>query len=151
MSKAYSGKFEPINKEKYKGDWRKITYRSGWEKWLMAYLDRNSRVKRWGSETIVIPYYSRMDEKKRRYYMDFEVTYDTGETFMFEVKPYKETIPPIKPQRMTSKSKSRYMMEVYTYGVNMDKWKAAKEAADKHNMKFRLITENSLKQLGWKQ
>ncbi|AHY25131.1 putative head completion protein [Pectobacterium bacteriophage PM2] len=28
---AYSGKFIPVNKEKYKGDWRKITYRSSWE------------------------------------------------------------------------------------------------------------------------
>ena len=25
------GKFEPTNKKKYKGNWQKITYRSGWE------------------------------------------------------------------------------------------------------------------------
>lgn len=148
---TYKGKYPPINKEKYKGDWSKITYRSGWEKWFMKYLDTNPRVVKWNSESVIIPYYSRLDEKYRRYYMDFWAKFDTGEEYLFEVKPYKETFPPKKPLRMTTKTKNRYAQEVYTFGVNMDKWKAAKEAADKHNMKFRLITENSLKKLGWKQ
>lgn len=151
MSKAYSGSFRPENLEKYSGDWTSIKYRSGWEKFLMSYLDRNPRVVKWGSETIVIPYFSKLDEKKRRYYVDFFVQYDTGEKYMFEVKPHKETIPPIQPKVMTGKTKARYMNELYTYQVNQDKWKAAVEAADKHKMKFRLITEHSLKQMGMKQ
>lgn len=148
MSKAYSGKFVPVNKEKYQGDWKSITYRSLWEKFYMTHLDTNNRVVRWGSETVVIPYWSEMDGKKRRYFVDFKVTYDNGVTYLIEVKPHKETLPPVPPKKMTSKSKSRYMNEVYTYKVNQDKWKAALDVADKHKMKFRLVTENALKKLG---
>ena len=55
-SNTYKGKYVPENKEKYKGDIRKITYRSSWERWIMQWLDRNPRVAKWGSETVVIPY-----------------------------------------------------------------------------------------------
>lgn len=148
---TYSGKYKPKNPEKYKGDWRKMTYRSSWELFVMQWADSNPRIVKWGSETVVIPYFSSLDQKQRRYYMDFYVMFDTGQEYLFEVKPFKETIPPVKPKRMTPKSKQRYENEVYTYGVNMDKWKAAKIAAEKNNMEFRLLTEKSLKKLGMRR
>lgn len=147
---AYSGRYKPVNIEKYKGDWRKITYRSSWEHWFMRYLDNNKNIVKWNSECVIIPYFSNADGKKRRYFMDFWALYDNGQEFFFEVKPYKETQPPTKPANMTTTAKRRYINELYTYSVNTDKWKAAWSAAEKRNIKFRLLTENSLKKLGWR-
>lgn len=147
---AYKGRFVPINKEKYKGNYNNITYRSSWESYVMKWLDNNPDVLKWNSEDCIIPYFSTADGKNRRYFMDFWVKFKNGSEFFLEVKPYKETQPPVKPKRLTSKSKNRYLQELYTYSVNMDKWKAAKAVSDKVGIKFRLVTEKSLKQLGWK-
>lgn len=147
---AYSGKFVPTNKEKYKGDWKKITYRSSWEQYFMRWLDNHPNVVQWNSEEVVIPYFCNAEGKKRRYFMDFWAKFDDGKQFFFEVKPFKETQPPKQPANITVASKKRFMNEVYTYSVNMDKWKAAQATANKMGINFRLITENSLKKLGWK-
>lgn len=147
---AYSGKFVPVNKEKYKGDWKKITYRSSWEQFVMRWLDNHPDVKKWNSESVIIPYFSNADGKKRRYFMDFWVLWNTGKQFLFEVKPAKETKPPVRPTQMTTAAKKRYMNEAYTWSVNHDKWKATMAFAEKNDIEFRLLTENSLKKLGWK-
>ncbi|ASZ76390.1 head completion protein [Proteus phage PM2] len=147
---AYKGKFLPVNKDKYKGDWRKITYRSSWEHFFMKWLDNNSDVVSWSSETVIIPYFSNADGKKRRYFMDFWAKFKSGQEFLFEVKPFKETQPPRPPANVTVKAKKRFMEEMYTYQVNSDKWKAAKKLADKMNLQFKIVTERSLKTMGWK-
>ncbi|ASD52061.1 head closure [Pseudomonas phage PspYZU05] len=147
---AYSGGFMPTNHQKYKGDLRKIKYRSSWEHWLMKWCDTNPLVVKWNSEEVVIPYFSNADGKKRRYFMDFYVKFENGQEFFFEVKPAKETVPPPKPVKLTTHAKKRYINELYTYSVNQDKWKAAFKVAEQNNIKFRIITENSLKALGWK-
>lgn len=116
----------------------------------MKWLDNHPNVVQWNSEEVVIPYFSNADGKKRRYFMDFWAKFDTGQQFFFEVKPAKETVPPKKPVQMTTAAKKRFMNEVYVYQVNTDKWKAASATADKMGITFRLITENSLKKLGWK-
>ena len=116
----------------------------------MRWLDNHPNVVQWGSETVIIPYFSNADGKKRRYYMDFWVKFDTGQQFFFEVKPLKETRPPTKPVNNTTASKKRFINEMYTWSVNSDKWKAAQATADKMGITFRIITENSLKKLGWK-
>ena len=82
--------------------------------------------------------------------MDMWVKFDDGKQFFFEVKPKKETLPPIKPSNLTTAAKKRYMTEYYTYCVNQDKWKAAQKVADKMGINFRLITEDALKKLGFK-
>lgn len=149
---SYSGRFVPTNKNKYKGDWSKITYRSSWEHWLMKRLDNDPTVLRWNSEETVIPYYSTVDQKKRRYYMDFwaiyQLTDGSTQEFFFEVKPKKETQEPPRPAKLTAKAKQRYMNELYTYKVNCDKWEAAQTLADKRGIKFRLITEDALRRMG---
>ena len=147
---AYKGSWFPKNIEKYKGDHRKITYRSNWEKFMFNWLDSNPDVYKWGSETVIIPYYSRADGKKRRYYMDLWVKFKSGDEFFFEVKPAKETVKPAIPSKMTATTKKRYINDMYTFMVNEDKWSAAQIAADKMNIKFRLITEKALKRLGYK-
>lgn len=147
---AYSGSFMPTNLEKYKGNFRKIKYRSTWEQYMMRWLDTNPQVVKWNSEEVVIPYFSNADGKKRRYFMDFWAKFDTGQEFFFEVKPAKETRPPVKPARLTTAAKRRYLDEIYTWQVNTDKWTAAQNVAVKMNINFRLITEHALKKLGWK-
>lgn len=146
---SYSGKWFPKNIEKYKGDPRKITYRSNWEKFMFNWLDNNPDIDKWGSETVVIPYFSNADGKKRRYFMDVWCRYKNGQEFFFEIKPEKETRPPVPPAKMTTAAKKRYINEVYTFSVNRDKWLAAQKSADKLGIKFRLITEPALKKLGF--
>lgn len=147
---AYSGKWLPTNLSKYRGDPKKITYRSNWEKFFFAYLDKNPDIVAWGSETAVIPYFSNADGKKRRYFMDIWMKDKNGQEFFVEIKPKKETQPPIKPVHLTTAAKKRYMNEIYVYSVNMDKWKAASALAEKKNIKFRVLTEDGLKRLGFK-
>lgn len=147
---SYKGTYQPVNKEKYKGDWTKITYRSSWEAFLMKWCDVNPAVKRWNSEEVVIPYFSNADGKKRRYFMDFYVEMHDGNVYLLEVKPEKETRPPQKPTRNTAKAKQTFAQELYTYCVNIDKWKAASKLCEQRNWTFRIVTEKSLKKLGWK-
>lgn len=40
---TYKGSFVPENIQKYKGDPRKITYRSSWERYVMKWLDKTTR------------------------------------------------------------------------------------------------------------
>lgn len=147
---AYSGRFMPKNHEKYRGDIRKIQYRSSWESWFMRWLDANPNVVKWNSEEVVIPYFSNADGKKRRYFMDFWFKTEDGKEFFIEIKPKKETMPPPKPAQLTTATKKRYIDSIYTWSVNNDKWAAAQKVAEKNNVQFRLLTEDGLKKLGWK-
>ena len=58
---AYSGKFIPTNIAKYRGDVKKIVYRSLWERRFMVYCDNTSAILEWGSEEVIIPYVSPLD------------------------------------------------------------------------------------------
>jgi len=138
------GFFKPVNPKKYIGDPTNIVYRSGWEKRVMDWLDTNTNVVRWGSEEIVIPYVSPIDNKLHRYFTDFyvEAVGRDGETrkMLLEVKPKAQTQEPKRPQRTTK----RYITEVMTYGVNQAKWKAAEDYCRHKGWEFRVITESDL-------
>ena len=60
---AYSGKYIPKNKNKYRGDPTGVVYRSHWEKLCFLWCDRNPNVKYWSSEETVIPYFWDIDKK----------------------------------------------------------------------------------------
>lgn len=147
---SYHGKFVPMNKEKYRGNWDKITYRSSWEKYCMELFDRNPEIIRWSSEEVVIPYFSEADGKQRRYFMDFYVKFKNGDEYLFEVKPDKETKKPVAPSTMTVAAKKRFMNEIYTYSVNVSKWKAAHKLCLRKGWGFKIITETTLRSWGWK-
>jgi hypothetical protein len=138
------GFFKPVNPKKYIGDPTNIVYRSGWEKRVMDWLDTNTNVVRWGSEEIVIPYVSPIDNKLHRYFTDFyvEAVGRDGETrkMILEVKPKAQTQEPKRPQRTTK----RYITEVMTYGVNQAKWKAAEDYCRHKGWEFKVITESDL-------
>ena len=142
---SYSGRYRPSNPSKYKGDPTNIIYRSLWERKFMVWCDKNENILEWGSEEIVIPYVSPVDNRIHRYFPDFYVRARTRvgrvEKFIIEVKPKSQCSPPKKQRRMTKK----YLTEVKTYAVNDAKWKAAREYCDDRRMKFLILTEKELK------
>ena len=142
---AYSGKYRPTYRKKYKGDPTNIIYRSLWELKFMKYCDLNENILEWGSEEIVIPYISPIDNRVHRYFPDFyvRVRSKTGriEKLIIEIKPLKQTTPPKKQQRRTK----RYITEVTTYAVNDAKWKAAREYCADRKWQFKILTEKELK------
>lgn len=143
-TKTYKGKFRTKNPAKYKGDINNIVYRSLWELRFMKWCDTNPSVEEWGSETIIVPYISPLDRKVHRYFVDFyiKVKDKTGrvEKYLIEIKPERFTKPPEIPQKKTK----RFVDEVFQYGVNEAKWKAAFEYCQDRNMKFIILTEKDL-------
>lgn len=145
MAKNYKqGFFKPQHPEKYRGDPTNIVYRSGWEKRVMDWCDTNKSVISWSSEEIVIPYKSPIDNRYHRYFVDFYVeAYDNEgvkQVYLLEVKPKGQTQEPIPQKKKTR----RYISEVYTWGINQAKWKAAEEYCKDRGWTFRLITETDL-------
>ena len=64
-------KYQVKKPEKYVGDVSNVVSRSSWETKFMRWCDMNPSVELWGSEIKAIPYYSKADQKVRRYYPDF--------------------------------------------------------------------------------
>ena len=146
MGHYHQGKYILKNPDKYIGNSKEITYRSSWEKKLMIMLDTHSRFIKWNSEGKAIPYFSKIDNKIRRYFPDIWVQYKdkNGNTVndCIEVKPFKETQPPKKSGGKNSKK--RYLKECLTYQKNQDKWNACNTWCKKNGWNFRLMTENEL-------
>lgn len=141
---AYSGLFRPSNPKKYMGDPKNIIYRSSWECKVMDWLDKNPDIISWASEELIIPYISPVDGRWHRYFPDFLVKVKTKDgtmkTMMLEVKPKKQTIPPVQPARKTKK----FIQEVVTWGINQAKWKAAEDYCLDRGWQFKVITEDHL-------
>jgi hypothetical protein len=143
-TKTYKGRFRVVNATKYKGDITNIVYRSLWELKFMKWCDSSISVVEWGSETVIIPYISPIDNKAHRYFVDFYIKVRTKanniEKYLIEIKPEKFTKPPEIPKKKTK----RFIDEVFQYGVNDAKWKAAFEFCKDRNMKFVILTEKDL-------
>jgi len=143
-TKTYKGKFRVDNPGKYKGDINNIVYRSLWELRFMKWCDKNPSVEEWGSETVIVPYISPIDRKVHRYFVDFyvKVRNKTGalQKYLIEIKPERFTKPPAIPKKKTKK----FIDEVFQYGVNDAKWKAAFEFCKDRNMTFMILTEKDL-------
>ena len=134
-------KWTPTRPEKYEGDVTNIIARSSWEIKFMNWADLNPGIISWGSETIIVPYRSPLDNKPHRYYCDFriKVKSTTGlKTFLIEIKPHGQTILP------KTTNKKRYLTECSTYMVNQAKWAAAKRWAEDRGWEFVVLTEYEL-------
>ena len=141
---AYSGRFRPINIKKYRGDYRNIIYRSSWEKVFMSYCDKNENVIEWGSEEVIIPYRSPLDNRLHRYFPDFYVKVrdksEVPKKYIIEIKPKRQCTEP-----KIQKTKNRkYVREVMEYAKNQAKWGAAKEFCKDRMMEFKILTEDNL-------
>ena len=141
---AYKGKFQPRNPQKYLGDPTNIVYRSRWELKFMGWLDDHPGVLQWGSEELIIPYRSPIDNRIHRYFPDFIIKKKTQDgkvdTVVVEIKPYAQT----KPPSIQTKTTKRYITEVQTWGINSSKWEAAVNYCNDRGWKFEIITEHEL-------
>ena len=95
---SYKGRYTIKCPEKYAGDAKKVVYRSLWERQAFKWCENNKNIKLWNSEEIVIPYKYEVDKKLHRYYVDLLIQMKNGDTYLIEIKPKKETIPPKKPK-----------------------------------------------------
>jgi hypothetical protein len=143
---SYSGKYKIKKPEKYAGNPNKVVYRSLWERQAFKWCENNPKVKLWNSEEIVVPYKSSVDKKLHRYFVDLLIQMDNKETYLIEIKPKNQTIPPKTRSRKTKK----YINEIVTYAKNQDKWEAATQFAKHKGWKFQVWTEETLKNLGIK-
>lgn len=110
----------------------------------MLWCDKNPSVLAWNSEGLIIDYYSPVDRRMRRYFVDFVVRIETSdgkfEDLIIEIKPHKETLPPKKG----NKREQIYLKECYTWEVNKAKWEAAEKFAAARGMKFKVLDEYDL-------
>jgi len=110
----------------------------------MVYCDKNPRILEWGSEELIIPYRLPTDGRIHRYFPDFYVKVKRADgklrKMIIEVKPKKYTVEPKIPKRKTKS----FVREVYEWGKNTAKWKAAREYCRDRNMDFVILTEDHL-------
>ena len=141
---SYHGPFQPINPHKYKGDPKRIVFRSLWERQLFKWCDEHCFVKAWSSEEIVVPYRCDTDKQLHRYFPDVFIEFSDGRKLLIEVKPKKETVQPRVPKRKTK----RFITEVLTYVKNTSKWAAAEAYAKERGWTFEIWSEDMLRKLG---
>ena len=136
------GIFAPVNQRKYAGKVDAISFRSGWELRFMRWCDSNPAVLVWSSEEIVIPYFSAVDQKPHRYFVDFLIKVakrdGTFQKYLIEIKPHAETLPPVK------KKSKFYQSQCETYVKNQEKWTAAAAWAKRNDCIFVVMTEYEL-------
>jgi hypothetical protein len=138
-------RYRPIYEEKYLGDINNIICRSNWERqFIKKNLDiDNPKIISWSSEELPIPYVSPLDNKIHRYYVDFivRILQNDGniKTFLIEIKPYKECIPP----KSRLKNTKKYLTEMIRYSINIQKWKAARALCDKNGWEFIIVNEKN--------
>ena len=141
---SYKGKYKPSYPKKYKGDPNNIVYRSLWERKFMVYCDNNQNILEWGSEEVIVPYRSPIDNRYHRYFPDFyiKVKESNGmiKKMIIEIKPFKQCIEPKVKQRKTK----GYIYEVVEYAKNQAKWNAAKEWCLDRGYEFQVLTEHDL-------
>ena len=120
----YKTKYKPKNVEKYIGNPNNIICRSLWERRVCRYLDENVNVQKWGSEEIIIPYYSPVDRKNHKYFPDFIVKMKN------EDGSFKDEIVPVEINN--SRGKSKITKDEQPFTANLDKIPNLKPAFDKN-------------------
>ena len=145
MSKFAQGPYTVINPAKYVGK-GVPRYRSGWELSFMRFLDNNSNVMQWASESIQIPYRDPLTGKQTIYVPDFFVVYVDKDkkkhAEVVEVKPSNHTL-------LEKVGKSRYNQEQYV--KNMAKWEAANRWCKQQGVRFRVVSEDEIFHQGGKR
>jgi hypothetical protein len=137
------GIYKPKNPKKYIGT--TPVYRSMLELKAFRYLDNNPNVLSWGSESVVIPYKSPVDNRIHKYFVDLvaklQCKDNTIKKLLIEIKPEKQTKPPTESARKKQKT---LIYEKYQYGINMAKWDAAKNWCKAKGYTFIIMNEKHL-------
>jgi hypothetical protein len=143
-SKWVQNFYHPVNPDKYVGDLKQIVFRSSWERHFFQFCDSSKNVLKWSSEPFAIPYWDASSEKMRRYfpdvYIEMKDSDDKVKRYVIEIKPYKQTIEPVKRKKSTK----TYLNECLTYTKNQSKWEYARKFCSKHDMEFMILTEKNL-------
>lgn len=144
MGQYYQGVYQIKNLDKYIGDPVKCVFRSSWERTVMLRLDYSPSVLKWGAEPFNIKYINKYDNKIHRYWPDFIIVFkapEGGQTVVVvEVKPKKETKPPVK----RGKKKARYLQECKTWVTNQSKWLSAEKFCNDRGWHFAKMTETEI-------
>ena len=116
---------------------------------LYKYLDQQPNVLQWSSEETVIPYFSPLDKKMHRYFMDAKATVKTKDgierTHLIEVKPASQCKAPVAPKKVTKKNQARFLREQRTFIINTAKWAATETLCKKQGWTFTKLTEQHLR------
>ena len=141
------GYFEPKYPAKYLGQ-TPIIFRSSWERKFMTMCDGRDDVVAWSSEPVEIKYWSTLDKKERKYYPDFYMKVQKGESyeeFLIEIKPSDQIKKPTPPAKNSKKALESYKFLAEQFVINRDKYTYAKKWAEDRGWRFIVLTENSLK------
>lgn len=134
---AYKTRFTPKNPIKYIGTKKELVCRSLWERRVCKFLDESANVLKWSFEEVEIPYVHPIDKQVHRYIPDFLIQVqgkDKKRSILVEVKPKKQ----VKLKESANK-KDRIVFE-----INKAKWLAAQNFCTKHNIEFKILTEEEL-------
>lgn len=142
MSKYASGVFTPKHPEKYSGI-GKIQWRSSWELHFMMFLDSNTNVVQWSSESIRIPYKHPFTGKMTTYVPDFLIVYmdrnGKQHVEMIEIKPHNQSV--ISERKAKGKNAIKLAQ---TVAINQAKWAYARNWCKQQGIAFKVITEQEL-------
>ena len=141
MNRWRQGVFIPKNPNKFIGS--KAIYRSGLELKFFRFCDDNKNVKRWGSENVIVPYMSPLDNRGHKYYVDNYIEILEGNKlvkYLVEIKHSRET----KPPKTKYRNRKHLLYEQKTFVTNQAKWQAAREYSKKRGYKFIILTEKEL-------
>jgi len=138
------GQFIPHDPKKYVGRYP-IIARSSWERVFFQWCDANPSIVEWSSESVIIPYFDPIKQKRRRYFPDVYMLVKGKDNklqqFIIEIKPFKECRPPTNRGRKTKKT---LLYENSTWATNNAKWIAATKWCKKMGMVFKIVTEKEL-------
>ena len=113
---------------------------------MMRYCDQTDKVLKWASEEIAIKYWNPVKKRPANYYPDFYVEYINKfwekKKMLVEVKPSKETKPPVYKKR----TKNALIAEsLYTHTRTKQSGRACKEEFCLDNgLEFKIFTEHEL-------
>jgi hypothetical protein len=161
--KYHQGNFIPTNKDKVlklnsEGG---LYFRSGLEKKMMIWLDRNENILIWGCENLEIPYQMTHFEngdmriKSHRYYPDFYYRMrkedGTIKDIVVEVKPQKEyeMVLLLNEGKLSVPESGLKKLKNFEYSLkeayrNKSKWETMIEWCNKKGYEFIIITEKHL-------
>ena len=145
------GIFTPKNKTKCLNKTLPV-FRSGLESQLMVILDSNPNVVKWSSESIVLPYFKKTENRMARYFVDFYFAIKIGEQvreYIVETKPSNQTV--LKEYSSRAKP-STVAYAAIEFSNNQCKWEAAKKWCQEQTKKgrkidFLIITEKNIDQI----
>ena len=115
---AYKGKYKIKNPDKYLGNPSKVVFRSLWERNAFRWCENNPKVKLWNSEEVVVPYKSTVDKRLHRYFVDLLIQMDNKKTYLVEIKPKAQTMPPKKRSRNKTTEGRKVQRRTYSTSSN---------------------------------